>query len=423
MAEIQAALTGASYKFAPTTPAGAALVARARSVARMRPGRQQYQEALKVKQAAEALAPSKMAIAKKTAAKALVLQKGVATGKKKKIFEKIHSSRLKEMSVKLKLQAAKIEMNTLLRKKSHKELSKRLDTQSKLLKSIAQKKVGKAPSRMDDATSLGGEMSLLQIDAFPGPLQMGHEHCKIRAKVRALDMAMSQTPVAVCEECESKEYALHPTHIAGGIVYGRCRRLDQDPLWISASKVCNETSTLCHGNPMPLKCHEYVDGHDKNNSHIPELKTEYSQSLAFTCARVYTTDFAPAGARVRNVTDANLPTLEISGKIYRVVQASISSCHTASPGWTTSKQKKRDHRRYLSCVNKKLVKSCHFRRLEVEAPPRSRVTDALTLFEEAQKGAFEMFDEAKRDGGEGSWKDKGGHLWEACPASAAAVAP
>ena len=81
--------------------------------------------------------------------------------------------------------------------------------------------MGRAPSRMDDATSLG-EMSLLQIDAFPGPLQMGHEHCKIRAKVRALDMAMSQMPVAVCEECESKEYALHPTHIAGGIVYGHC---------------------------------------------------------------------------------------------------------------------------------------------------------------------------------------------------------
>jgi len=388
-----------------------ALIERAKAVARMPPGHKRWLEATRVKEAAEAMAPHKMRIAHKTAASLASLQKKVMQGAGKKTKE---GAEMKELSLKLKIQSEQMQVDRILRKKTAAEVKKRLAAQSELLKAhIIQhnkekgKGKGKGKGKKSKPSMLGETSS------------QGHMHCKHKVKVATLSGANAKNKAAkeydVCEECKAGGYALVPSHVVSGRVYGTCKSLEQHALWKESSDLCGREAMPCHGDSMPLKCHQFVESSgsagDGENTSLPTAADDSKKRpLAFTCGRIYTSDFSDSVHAQVNAT-------HVSGKIYRIVQSTVVSCHAvdsqvekeAPDLW--ERISRRPAGSTMSCVNKKMIKSCYMRLLEVK---KDSVTTVSAAFKVAQEEAFKFFDASTSASKPGTWQDEAGYVWETC---------
>jgi len=210
----------------------------------------------------------------------------------------------------------------------------------------------------------------------------GHRHCDDKYTVMAQEKStFAGKPlnrhkgmpirVGVCGKCVSNEYSLHPAYASDGKILGVCRPLVEHDLYVEMDATCgtdgkNDDGSYCSGDPMPLKCQEfvkelgYIQGpntkkHDfgkfkdgrliSSNDHGGSVE---DRALAFTCGHVSITDFSSGVIHYLSATRAH-------GTVYRLVRGEIAECHS----------QRESNAHDLGCVNKQVVKSCHSKRVQM----------------------------------------------------------
>lgn len=232
-------------------------------------------------------------------------------------------------------------------------------------------------------------------------VEQGHQFCEDKYTILTLPgetrhFAVPESRrVAVCGNCLSDQFLLHPAYASGGKVFGVCVPIEDDHLMRTLGKELAE---------MPPKCLKFVGGHgmyiapDGWGKHTHADSSSVTASyviakligeqiptagVAFTCVEV-----------VKKKWFNEVQNLRVKGRwyyialIFMALTRKIVECHSVDEKFATKPK--------LKCVNHKKVISCKSRRITL-----NQSGDAAAKVKEyvdAREAAF-------KDANSGSWSD------------------
>ena len=242
-------------------------------------------------------------------------------------------------------------------------------------------------SRMDTGVNYIPLANLVQERVANLVQERGHQFCKDRYTVSTqpednkINRATGQVvQMPVCGECISDKYYLRPAYASGGQVFGNCALLTKNPLWIQANKKCSPQVCTPTGQDEFNMCVQFGGGWGIHEGTDKALKAQKAQKKAlksprgghtagqkgfrkdvspppnmpasFTCARTYVVNPFEGCIAQRGTK-----TWQIVKRVYNIVQTTTSSCHSAEEDYSGLAAPR------MKCVNKKVLKSCHVKKL------------------------------------------------------------